>query len=137
MGKTLEKVFLDKLKGMPVPEMEVQRPVKGKAKKGRAPPARSNAARATRKTVDSQSVHTVTSSNDAIEATEFVQEQSTNSSQPRNGQSSLPASAMTTAPVAQINNSHVQVMILKNFYFFSRFSLITRLQLLVQIFLVI
>ena len=125
MGKTLEKVFLEKLNSMPVPEVEVQRPVKGKSKKGKAPP-RTGLARSTRKTVDTQSVHTVTSSNDSVETTEFSQELSTDSSQATsNGQSVLPAAipsnavTIATAPVAQINNSHMQVC-----YLFIVFSLL-------------
>ena len=109
MGKTLEKVFLDKLNGMPVPEVDVPRPLKGKAKKGKTP-ARSGVARATRKTVDSQSVHTVTSSNDAIENPPLSQDQPIDPAQPTsNGQSVLPANAISTTPVVQINNSHVQI----------------------------
>jgi len=117
MGKTLEKLFLEKLNGMPVPEVEMQRPVKGKAKKGKIP-ARSGVPRATRKTVDSQSVPTVTSSNDTMEKSECLQEQPLVTAQPTsNGQSVLPTIAVSTAPVVQINNSHIQVTYKIQFFF--------------------
>ena len=119
MGKTLEELFLEKLRGMPVPETEVQRQPKGKNKKSRAARVESGMTRTTRKhNVDAQSVHTVTSSNDDIQNTTFTHDaQPADAPQlPTNGQSEPPSNAISevSQPVAQINNSHVQVCITRS-----------------------
>ena len=119
MGKTLEKVFLEKLNNMPVSEVEVQPPSKGKSKKSRTARTGSAGATGTRKrTIDSQSSHTVTSSNDALSSTTLEHSQPTDSIKPTsNGQNTVSGNAVIATPVAQINNSHVQVLQLLTFSF--------------------
>ncbi|XP_076823146.1 bromodomain-containing protein 3-like isoform X1 [Clavelina lepadiformis] len=113
MAQTLEKNFLQKIRDMPSDEIEIQPPSKAKGKKGSK---RVGGATMTRKqTMDaqptqSQTAHSVTSSNDVVPMPHpaYKTEQQTTILPHSNGQKSLPSSGVTSDPVAQINNSHMQ-----------------------------
>ena len=115
MAQTLEKNFLQKIRDMPGEEVEVQPPSKSKGKKKASKSVGSTTTRKKNADVPPvESVHTVTSSNDdvALPPSGYTTEQQTDvtTSNGQNIVASTVNTVVSSAPVAQINNSHMQVM---------------------------
>ena len=107
MARTLEKLFLEKLKDMPVSEVEIDVPTKGKKAKGKA--VRGGGTVTRKRTSDLTINQTVSSSNDTPRGNAIPLEEPQSLHAPANDESGTAAPTLTASPIVQINNSHAQV----------------------------